>query len=173
MQDCSNSTANALELLQSLTKPSIWCIWQKPWQNWGLIFVHGHYSDVIMSAIASQITSVSIVCLTVCSAANQWKLQSSASLAFMRGIHRWPANSLHKRPVTQNMFPFDDVIMVCLRLSHEKLSTSHSFLWDIISHQQLTHWGRNKKPNNMTFSNAFSWMKMFEFWLIFQWSLFP
>ena len=37
--------------------------------------------------------------------------QSSASLAFVRGIHRWPVNSPHKWPVTRKMFPFDDVIM--------------------------------------------------------------
>ena len=28
-----------------------------------------------------------------------------------RGIHRWPVNSPHKWPVTQKMFPWDDVIM--------------------------------------------------------------
>ena len=39
------------------------------------------------------------------------KNQSSASLAFVRGIHRWPVNSPHKGPVTRKMFPFDDVIM--------------------------------------------------------------
>ena len=39
------------------------------------------------------------------------KHQSSVSLAFVRGIHRWPANSPHKGLVTQKMFPFDDVIM--------------------------------------------------------------
>ena len=33
------------------------------------------------------------------------------SLAFVRGIKRWPVNSQHKGPVTQKMFPFDDVIM--------------------------------------------------------------
>ena len=35
----------------------------------------------------------------------------SASLAFVRGIHRWPVNSPQKWPVTRKMFPFDDVIM--------------------------------------------------------------
>ena len=40
------------------------------------------------------------------------KHQSSTSLAFVWGIHRWPVNSLHKWPVTQKMFPFDDVIMI-------------------------------------------------------------
>ena len=38
-------------------------------------------------------------------------IKSSASLAFVRGIHRWPVNSPHKWPVTRKMFPFDDVIM--------------------------------------------------------------
>ena len=39
------------------------------------------------------------------------KKQSSASLAFMRRIHRWPVNSPHKGPVTRKMFPSDDAIM--------------------------------------------------------------
>ena len=46
------------------------------------------YNDVIMSVIASQITSLTIVYSTVYSGANQRKHQSSASLAFVRGIHR-------------------------------------------------------------------------------------
>ena len=52
-----------------------------------------------------------MVCSTVCSGADQRKHQSFASLAFFRGIHRWPANSPHKAPVTRKMLPFDDVIM--------------------------------------------------------------
>ena len=71
-----------------------------------------HYSDVIMGAMASQITSPTVVYLIVYSDANQSKHQSSASLAFVRGIHRWPVNSPHKGPVTRKMFPFDDVIMI-------------------------------------------------------------
>ena len=70
-----------------------------------------HYGDVIMGAIASQITSLAIVYSTVYSDANPRKHQSSASLAFVWGIHRGPVNSPHKWPVTQKMFPFDDVIM--------------------------------------------------------------
>ena len=70
-----------------------------------------HYNDVIMGAIASRITSFTIVYSTVYSDADQRKHQSSASLAFVRGIHRGPVNSPHKWPVTRKMFPFDDVIM--------------------------------------------------------------
>ena len=64
-----------------------------------------------MGAIASQITSLTIVYSTVYSDADQRKHESSASLAFVRGIHRGSVNSPHKWPVTRKMFPFDDVIM--------------------------------------------------------------
>ena len=73
-----------------------------------------HYNDVIMGAIASQITSLPIVYSIVYSDADQRKHQSSASLAFVWGIHRGPVNSPHKWPVMRKMFPFDDVIMLTL-----------------------------------------------------------
>ena len=60
-----------------------------------------HYNDIIMGAIASQITSLMIVYSIAYSDADQRKHQSSASLAFVRGIHRGPVNSPHKRPVTR------------------------------------------------------------------------
>ena len=72
-----------------------------------------HYSDVIMGAMASQITSLTIVYSTVYSGADQRKHQSSASLAFVREIHRWPVNSPRKWPVTRNLvnyFGVNDVI---------------------------------------------------------------
>ena len=72
-----------------------------------------YYSDAIISAMASQITSLTVVYSTVYLSADQRKHQSSASLAFMRGIHRWSVNSSHKGPVTRKMFPFDDLIMIC------------------------------------------------------------
>ena len=70
-----------------------------------------HCNDVIMSAMASQITSLTSVYPTVYAGADQRQHQSSASLAFVWGIHRWAVNSPHKGPVTQEIFPFDDVIM--------------------------------------------------------------
>ena len=74
-------------------------------------FVSCHYHDVTMDSIASLITSITIVYSAVYSGSDQRKYQSSASLAFVRGIHRGPVNSPHKWPVTRKMFPFDDVIM--------------------------------------------------------------
>ena len=78
-----------------------------------------HYNDVIMSTMASQITSASMVYSSVCSNTNQRKHQSSGSLAFVRGFPRGPVNSPHKRPVTRNMFPFDDVIRNLRRDMHQ------------------------------------------------------
>ena len=77
----------------------------------GVLDLYLHYSEVIVGAMTSQITSLTIVYSTVYSGADQRKHQSSASLAFVRGIHQWPVNSPHKWPVTRKMFPFDDVIM--------------------------------------------------------------
>ena len=74
-----------------------------------------YYSDAIMGAMASQITSLTIVYSTVYSGADQRKHQGSASLAFLRGIHRSPVNSPHIWPVTREMVPFDGVIMQLYR----------------------------------------------------------
>ena len=71
-----------------------------------------HHSAVIMGAMASQITSLTVVYSTVNSGADQRKHQSSALPAFVRGIHRSPVNSPHKGPVARKMFLFDDVIML-------------------------------------------------------------
>ena len=65
-----------------------------------------------MSTMASHIASLTIVYSILYSGVDQRKHQNSASLAFVRGIHRRPVNSPHKGPVTRKMFPFDDVIMI-------------------------------------------------------------
>ena len=60
-----------------------------------------HYCDVIIGAVASQITSLTIVYSTVYSDADQRKQQRSAALAFVRGSHRGPVNSPNRWPVTR------------------------------------------------------------------------
>ena len=62
---------------------------------------------------ASRITSITIAIVysTVYSGADERKHQTSASLAFVWRIERWPVNSPHKGPMMRKMFPFDDVIM--------------------------------------------------------------
>ena len=65
-----------------------------------------------MGAMASQITGLKVVYSTVYWGADQRKHQSSASLAFVRAIHRWTVNAPHKGPVMRKMFPIDDVPML-------------------------------------------------------------
>ena len=79
-----------------------------------------------MSAMASQITGVSIVYSSVYSGADQRKHQNSASLAFVRGIHRWPVKRAsnaenasiwwrHHVPV-----PWIVVVKTCVAVSDDK-----------------------------------------------------
>ena len=83
-----------------------------------------------MGAMASQITSLTVVYSTVYSDADQRKHQSSASLGFVCGIHRWPVNSPHKWPVRRKLFPFDDVIMFhSTLLILKKILTLWSWFW--------------------------------------------
>ena len=91
-----------------------------------------HHSDVIVGAMVSQIISLTIVYWTIHSGTDLRKHQSSASLAFVGGIHRWPVNSLHKWPVTRKMFPFDDVFFFlthwsCFFYYCFSLSTEYTF----------------------------------------------
>ena len=85
-----------------------------------------YYSDDIMGAIASQINSLTIVNSIVNSGADQRKHQSSASLAFVRGIHRRPVNSLHKWPVTRKSFHL--MMSSCYSLSQAVPSLAWSHL---------------------------------------------
>ena len=68
-----------------------------------------HYNDIMMSVMASPASR--LFTQRFIQDADQRKLQSSASLDFVTGIHRWLVNSPHKGPVTRKMFPLDDVIM--------------------------------------------------------------
>ena len=96
---------------------------------------YDHYDDVIMGEIASQINSLTIVYSAVYSGADQSKHQSSASLAFVWGIHRGPVNSPHKWTVTRKMFPFDDSYHVAgvRKLTAirgiKTMKTKRCFLW--------------------------------------------
>ena len=89
------------------------------------------YNDAIMSAMASQITSLTIVYSTVYLGTDQRKHQSSASLAFVWGINWWPVNSPYEGPVTQKIFPLDDVIMLAAIITWLRMATQPSPIWYI------------------------------------------
>ena len=86
-----------------------------------------------MRAMASQITSLTSVYSTVYSGADERKHQSSASLAYMRGIHRWSVNSPHKGPITRNLI-INLMTSSCNHSSYVPCPlTSYYYLFDIHS----------------------------------------
>ena len=109
-----------------------WMTWML-WKNeiWGEDeFRTYHYNDGIMSVMSYLITSLTSVYSSVYSGADQRNHQSSTSLAFVRGIHRWPVNFPHKGPVTRKTFPFDDVIMIYyIAISFLLFSQSRCSAW--------------------------------------------
>ena len=85
------------------------------------------------------------------------KHQSSASLAYVRGIHRWPVNSPHKGPVTREMFPIDDAIMFiwyrvvvdnCTVTSHERHIVSNH---DQLFVEQLVQTNNNENIKGLLY----------------------
>ena len=119
-----------------------------------------HCCDIIMDAMASQITSLAIVYSIVHSGADQRKHQRSASLAFVRGIHRWPVNSPHKWPVTRKCFhlmtlSYDTtpwavqcfLVDICqwdnsIRVSYPKRNALSTSLWTQILNKKSPWWWR-------------------------------
>ena len=88
-----------------------------------------HYSDVIMSAMASQITGVSIACSAVRPGTEQRNYQSSASLAFVRGIHGWLVNSRHKGAVTRNFLWRHHGYRTGQHISHKLIHVLDDDVW--------------------------------------------
>ena len=68
-----------------------------------------HYSDVIMSVVASQITVVAIVCPTV--RCRSKKTSKVCATSICEGNPPVTGGSPHKGPVTRKISPFDDVLM--------------------------------------------------------------
>ena len=73
-------------------------------------FISMHYNDVVMTMMASQITSLTVVYSTVYSDAER-KTSKLRVTGLCVGNSPGPVNSPHKWPITRKMFPFDDVIM--------------------------------------------------------------
>ena len=119
-----------------------------------------------MSAMASQITNLTIVYSIVYSGADQRKKQSSASLAFVRGIHRWPVNSPHKVPVTRKCFHL-------MTSSWTTFSNSGIFFWENIF-TKITPRPRICSHLNLSlFVPSFEDFQYLEYWRVeiicFQW----
>ena len=89
-----------------------------------------------MTTMASQITSLTMVYSIVYSDADQRKHQSSGSLAFVRGIHRW-----HKGPVTRKCFHLMTSSWYILRgwFFNEGWLGKQKYLWPILRRWKLCH----------------------------------
>ena len=81
-----------------------------------------NYIDVIMSTMASQITSLRVVYSTVYSDASQRKHESSASLAFVWGIHRY-------RWIPRTKGQFHGKCFHLMTSSWKYISKNHKFDW--------------------------------------------
>ena len=98
-----------------------------------------------MSAVASQITSLTSVYSNVYLRASQRKHTNSVSMAFVRGIH-------HKGPVTRKVFPFDDAIMCLLKnLCHQAPTHNRS-------HCSLTKEDPQAIPSKFSIAMLLLWM---------------
>ena len=100
-----------------------------------------HNRDVIMSAMASQITGASSVYSTVCSGADQRKDQTSASLAFVMGIHRWPVimtlSLRHVHVVGVILNRHDRITPLTQQASLHKINYIVSLRWSYMSARRL------------------------------------
>ena len=107
--------------------------------------IHDEAKDLYMTLqwYHNEHHGVSIVYSTICSGADQRKHHSSMSLAFARGIYRWPVNSPHIGPVIQKMFPFDDVIMFTGNQEHLPCC------WDVVIMTTHGAAGDNDKATNL------------------------
>ena len=70
------------------------------------------YDDNIMGTMASQITCLKIVYSAVNQVQIKENIKALRHWPLTGGIHWWLMNILHKWPVTRNIFPFDNIIMI-------------------------------------------------------------
>ena len=88
-----------------------------------------------MGPMPSQITSLSIVCPTVYSGADQRKHQNSASLAFVRWILRWPVNS----PLPILWFPGTSFITNGTMFTLLLAVLYHMYMWIHLQTDAIVH----------------------------------
>ena len=99
---------------------------------------------------------------------NVWKMMSDVAINFSFSFKQWFAFT-YARNMRLIMPDLSRIITF-----QEMFGRWHQAWWKIFSFNLLTHWGWDKMAAifQTTFSNAFSWMKMYEFRLRFHWSLF-
>ena len=116
-----------------------------------------------------------------------WKAVYQMSAIFFRSycvtnsiwFFQFGTDSEHKK----QKFPMDGKPVDVVSMESTKEGRNDAHIWQVPPQlgcgytwhfDGLTHWGRDKMAAifQTTFSNRFSWMKMYELWLKFQWNLF-
>ena len=108
------------------------------WGRWRLTSLTIVYSTVLIQAQKKKTIK----------APRHWPLwgEFAGDRWIPRGIHRWPMNSPHKGPATRKMFPFDHVIMIHAKMSHNQryLGTKHTVGQSSLNNQGENYiWGRS------------------------------
>ena len=86
------------------------------------------------------------------------------SLAFVRGIHRWPVNSPGKGPVTRKMFPFDYVVMVQFSsTARPRLPIGPTYIVFTFYTNLNNHFDKDHMPNYVIYNTC-----MFEIEILLQ-----
>ena len=85
----------------------------------------------------------------------------------MRGIHRGPVNSPHKRPVTRKMFPSDDVIMI-KELENSTHPAMHGHFYEYMQMTQFIWY----KKSNIPYSETIIYMFVFLLHTRLTWTVF-
>ena len=130
------------------------CLVTDPHQRSG---ASSHYNDDIMSSLASQITSLTIVYSTVYSRAGQRKHQSPASLAFVWGIHRWPVTGeflAQRASNAENASIWWRHHEILTQINLQICHCGHAFCG--FTYSQLLIWGARKWPLLLTYLTLIS-----------------
>ena len=91
-----------------------------------------HSREFLLTTMASQIICNPNLISTAFSANNIENIKASNNWPFMRGIHRWPLDSSHKRPVTRKAFPYCNFIM------HNELSSAVTVVLNGVSPKYIS-----------------------------------
>ena len=125
-----------------------------------------HYNDVIMGAMASQITSLTIGLLNRLFGRRSKKTSKHCVTGLWQRIQRWPVNSLHKWPVMWKMFPFDDIMQAAYFWDNYVYFSCSTPKKKVLFTKEMTsdQWTAVSSRNAYSLRNKGHWGKDFPHW---------
>ena len=119
--------------------------------------------------------------LTVLMVMSSWPILSQTTCILPISTHAHYTHNITLYILNQNIIYIyihctilSMIICRSINISNQQYTLYTMAHWRLIYLNHISHWGRDKMTavSQTTRSNAFSWMKMLEFWLRFHWSLF-